>query len=56
MDDIKESENRMEEDFAAMLEASFKPVYNGDVVTGKILSVTPDWLVVDVVPIWMESF
>lgn len=48
MDDIKESENRMEEDFAAMLEASFKPVYNGDVVTGKILSVTPDWLVVDI--------
>ena len=36
------------EDFAAMFEASFHRVNNGDIVIGKILTVAEEWLMVDI--------
>lgn len=36
------------EDFASLLETSFKQIHNGEVVRGKILSIAEEWVMVDI--------
>jgi small subunit ribosomal protein S1 len=42
------SEEREEESFSEIFEASLKPIQEGEVVQGSVIQVTPDYVVVDV--------
>ena len=37
-----------EENFEKIFEESLKPIQDGEVVTGKVLQITPDYVVIDV--------
>ena len=43
-----EQENAREEDFAELVESSFQRVQEGEVVTGMVVQITPEFVMIDV--------
>ena len=43
-----EQENSREEDFAELMESSFHRVQEGEVITGMVVQVTPEFVMIDV--------